>query len=86
MASTSPPPDGTDLEELAGYVEHAKVQWPMTAALTVEFDGEDALLTATDRHQPFERLRRITGYLVGSVDRWNNAKRAELGDRVKHSV
>lgn len=32
----------------------------------------------------FERIRRITGYLVGSTDRWNNAKRAEERDRVKH--
>lgn len=34
----------------------------------------------------FERLRRITGYLVGTLDRWNNAKRAEEHDRVKHDV
>ena len=34
----------------------------------------------------FERIRRITGYLVGTVDRFNNAKRAEERDRVKHSV
>ena len=33
---------------------------------------------------PFERIRRITGYLVGTMDRWNNAKRAEERDRVKH--
>jgi len=33
---------------------------------------------------PFERIRRITGYLVGTVDRFNNAKRAEERDRVKH--
>ncbi len=32
----------------------------------------------------FERIRRITGYLVGTLDRFNNAKRAEEGDRVKH--
>lgn len=32
----------------------------------------------------FERIRRITGYLVGTVDRFNNAKRAEEHDRVKH--
>ena len=32
----------------------------------------------------FERLRRITGYLVGTVDRWNDGKKAELKDRVKH--
>ena len=33
----------------------------------------------------FERIRRITGYLVGTVDRFNNAKQAEEHDRVKHS-
>ncbi len=32
----------------------------------------------------FERIRRITGYLTGDVTRWNNAKYAELKDRVKH--
>lgn len=34
----------------------------------------------------FERIRRITGYLVGTIDRWNNAKRAEERDRVKHTL
>lgn len=34
----------------------------------------------------FERIRRITGYLVGTLDRFNNAKRAEERDRVKHSA
>ena len=36
--------------------------------------------------QPFERIRRITGYLVGTLDRFNNGKRAEERDRVKHGV
>ena len=35
---------------------------------------------------PFDRIRRITGYLVGSLDRFNNGKRAEEKDRVKHSL
>ena len=35
--------------------------------------------------QPFERIRRITGYLVGTLDRFNNAKRKEVADRVKHN-
>lgn len=35
---------------------------------------------------PFERIRRITGYLVGTLDRFNNGKRAEESDRVKHSL
>ena len=33
----------------------------------------------------FERIRRITGYLVGTLDRFNDAKRAEERDRVKHT-
>ena len=32
----------------------------------------------------FERIRRITGYLVGTMEQWNNAKKAEEKDRVKH--
>lgn len=35
---------------------------------------------------PFQRLRRITGYLVHSMDQWNDAKRAEERDRVKHTI
>lgn len=33
----------------------------------------------------FERIRRITGYLVGTLDRFNNAKKKEEADRVKHT-
>lgn len=36
--------------------------------------------------RPFERIRRITGYLTGSLDTWNSAKRAEERDRVKHGL
>ena len=39
-----------------------------------------------DGNPDFERIRRITGYLVGTIDRWNNAKRAEEKARVKHGV
>lgn len=34
----------------------------------------------------FERIRRVTGYLVGTLDRFNDGKRAEVKDRVKHSL
>lgn len=34
----------------------------------------------------FERIRRITGYLVGTIDRWNDGKSAEEKDRVKHGM
>lgn len=39
-----------------------------------------------DGNVGFERIRRITGYLVGTLDRFNNAKKAEVDDRVKHDV
>ena len=34
----------------------------------------------------FQRIRRITGYLVGTMDKWNDAKKAEEHDRVKHGL
>ena len=34
----------------------------------------------------FERIRRITGYLVGTMSKWNDAKKAEEGDRCKHAL
>lgn len=35
---------------------------------------------------PFQRIRRITGYLTGDINTWNNGKTAELNDRVKHDT
>ncbi len=49
----------------------------MTVKTTSEKLGQDV---------GFERIRRITGYLVGTMDKWNDAKRAEERDRVKHSL
>ena len=57
-----------------------------------EKEGEEAAKEYFDAHAEwfdegkFERLRRITGYLVGTLDRWNDAKKAEEHARVKHSV
>ena len=54
--------------------------------------GDKAMKEYFDEHSvwfdegKFERLRRITGYLVGTLDRWNDAKKAEEKARVKHSV
>ena len=53
--------------------------------------GEEAAKAYYDDHkqyfgEKFERLRRITGYLVGTLERWNDGKRAEESQRVKHSV
>ncbi len=40
----------------------------------------------TESEHKFERIRRITGYLVGTLDRFNNGKRAEEHDRIKHNI
>ena len=54
--------------------------------------GDSAMKEYFDEHAKwfdegkFERLRRITGYLVGTLDRWNDAKKAEEKARVKHCV
>lgn len=58
--------------------------------LGVRLLPEEAARKYFDEHpiegQNFERLARITGYLVGTLDRWNDAKRSEWKERVKHSV
>ena len=53
--------------------------------ITIIPDSPDSVILdwETDKKH-FERIRRITGYLVGSMDRWNAAKRAEERDRLKH--
>lgn len=43
-------------------------------------------ITPVFERVPFQRIRRITGYLVGDLGRFNNAKRAEVLDRVKHGI
>ena len=50
-------------------------------------DNGDGTSTQRFWFQPvnFDRIRRITGYLVGDLNRFNDAKRAEVSDRVKHS-
>lgn len=52
--------------------------------LEITLDGEYANVDVYFKPVPFERIRRITGYLVGTLDRFNDAKRAEVGERVKH--
>ena len=72
--------------ELQEYVRLQKAKYPTLYMLEVKADGEFVELYAHTRRQPFERIRRISGYLVGSLDKWNNAKRAEERDRVKHTL
>ena len=70
-------------EEVDRYIARAEEKYGTGCQqLDIVIDGDSADLTY--HIVPFERIRRITGYLTGTVDRWNDAKRAELHDRVKH--
>ena len=55
-------------------------------AMEINIDGEYVDVKYIFDAVPFQRIRRITGYLVGTLDRFNDAKRSEVDDRVKHSV
>lgn len=52
--------------------------------IIAKIEGEDVSLEYIFEKIPFDRMRRITGYLVGHLDRWNDHKKVELGDRVSH--
>ena len=54
--------------------------------MTITPDGDFVDLKYEFADIPFDRVRRITGYLVGSLDRFNDGKRAEVEDRVTHGV
>ena len=74
--------------EIMNYIDYVqeKTEEPVDAiSITRRADGTVALDYQL-RPQKFERIRRITGYLVGTLDRFNNAKRAEERDRVKHGI
>ncbi len=75
-------------KEIDGYVQYVTEKNPGQTLkyLRIEADGDFVNLTYDFEAVPFERIRRITGYLVGTTDRWNNAKRAEEKDRVKHGL
>ena len=51
--------------------------------LTITRDGNDIVLHGKEAEK-IQRIRRITGYLVGTINKWNNGKLGELHDRVKH--
>jgi hypothetical protein len=76
-------------EELAmAYIERARAARTDQPVESIEltFDGDFVDVHTTYCTEPFERIRRITGYLVGTLDRFNDGKRAEEAERVKHSV
>lgn len=69
-------------QEYVKYLENKFNRNLNSLQITIDGDYVDLQYQFIPIH--FERIRRITGYLVGTVDRFNNAKRAEERDRVKH--
>ena len=76
-------------DEVIAYIalitnEHGGIK-PRSLTISTNYAGQ-AILDYELQVVPFERIRRITGYLVGGMNRWNDAKRAEEHDRVKHGL
>ena len=73
-------------QEINAYVDYIHKKNPERAIKSLELtmDGEFVDMKYELEPAPFQRIRRITGYLVGTLDRFNDAKRAEEHDRVKH--
>ena len=73
--------------EIDAYVARAKEKYGREpVGMTIRVDGDYVDIDYNFGRTPFERIRRITGYLVGTLDRFNNAKRAEESERVRHGL
>lgn len=72
--------------EALAYIERARKNNPgkVVTSMKLNFEGEDVSIETRFAPIGFEKIRRITGYLVGDMSHWNDAKTAEERDRVKH--
>lgn len=86
MACTVSVVNGTlSQEEIDAYISRATERFGVEPwHIHIKVDGEEVELDYDLPQRPFHRIRRITGYLVGTLERFNNAKRSEERDRVKH--
>ncbi len=76
-------------KEMKAYVDRATTLYPekpITAMNIAIVDDENVDIEYHYDTTPFQRIRRVTGYLAGTLDRFNNAKQAEVRDRVTHDV
>lgn len=74
-------------EEIDAYIDRGfEKMGDRLRSINIVIDGEYADITYSEKAPAFDRVRRITGYLVGTLDRFNDAKRAEESERVKHGV
>ena len=74
-------------KETQGYIDYIENKYNRKLdSLDININGDFVDLSYEFEKVPFERIRRITGYLVGTMDNWNNAKTNEEKDRVKHAM
>lgn len=77
-------------DEAAAYVDRGREMYGdgLTEVIATLDDSDPEMINIEYKwcNHPFHRLRRITGYLVGNLSRWNNGKKAEERDRVKHGT
>ncbi len=75
-------------KEAQNYVDYVRerVTEPLKSIIVKLCDDGKVDVDYTVQGEKFERIRRITGYLVGTTDRWNDAKKAEEHERVKHNI
>ena len=80
--------DDATREEAANYVAYVRgrVSEPLKTINVKLCDDGFVDVSYTAQGEKFERIRRITGYLVGTTERWNDAKKSEEHDRVKHNI
>ena len=88
MACTVNVTNGTlDQREINAYITRATEKYGMEPKhININVCGDEVELDYDFGVKPFHRIRRITGYLVGTLDRFNNAKRSEESERVKHNI
>ena len=82
--------NGSDMSqtEIDEYVRRIRKKHPdrIINELTLTINGKYVDIKYNYDTVPFERIRRITGYLVGTLDRFNDAKKAEESQRIKHEI
>ena len=74
------------VEEVERYINYvqSKIEHGQLSEMKLTLQADDHVQVDFKTFTPFERIRRITGYLTGDLNSWNDAKRSEESERVKH--
>lgn len=77
-----------DIQEIKAYIQYLKDKFKdeTLISLSLKIDGDYVDMHYHLQPVPMQRIRRITGYLVGTLDRFNDAKAAEERERIKHNI